>query len=85
MAVASLARHHGAIASPTQLAPLRSFCDALLACFDRRDDARFKLVDALLAPRICNGLLGVKPSHSRARSLERRPDERFRSAASAPW
>ena len=34
--------------TPDPLAPLRSFRDALYACFDRRADALFELADALL-------------------------------------
>ncbi len=48
-------------------APLRSFGDALYACFDRRPDALFELADALLAAAPVPALphLSLAPSHGR--------------------
>jgi hypothetical protein len=56
MTGADLPWHHAAtMHSPALLAPLRSFRDALDACFARRADALFEAADALLAsPRVAS-------------------------------
>ncbi len=55
-------------ASMDSLAPLRSFRDALYACFGRRADAQFELVDAVLAAGPLTSLphLSLLPLHRRS-------------------
>ena len=68
MADAGLPWHHAAFMdSAASLAPLRSFRDAFDACFDRRADAQFELVDAMLAGGPLTSLphLSLLPLHRR--------------------
>src|SRR3712207_8305880 len=53
--------------SPDPLTALRTFRDALYACFDRRADALFELADALLTAAPVSSLphLSLAPVHRR--------------------
>ena len=66
--------------TPDPLAPLRSFRDALYACFDRRADALFELADALLVTALTPSLGCTKatiPSSFRRWSRAVRAHERW--------